>query len=75
MRLELRLHATAHSFRRGHRLRLLVASGAHPRYARNLGTDEPAATATRLVANDIEIFHDRDHPAAITLPSYDVEGM
>lgn len=75
MQLELRLHATAHSFRRGHRLRLLVASGAHPRYARNLGTDEPAATATRLVANDIEIFHDRDHPAAITLPSYDVEGM
>jgi putative CocE/NonD family hydrolase len=74
LRLEIRLHATAHSFRRGHRLRIVVASGAHPRYARNFGTDDPIATATRLVANDIEIFHDPVHPAAITLPCYEVEG-
>jgi putative CocE/NonD family hydrolase len=73
MRIEMRLHATAHSFRRGHRLRLLIAGGAHPRYARNFGTGESIATATRLVANEIEIFHDADHPAALTLPSYEVE--
>jgi putative CocE/NonD family hydrolase len=72
MRVEVELHATAHSFRRGHRLRLLIASGAHPRYARNCGTGEPITTATRLVSNEIEIFHDADHPAAIALPTYDV---
>lgn len=57
-RLEFTLHAAAHAFRAGHRLRLQVSSGAHPRYARNLGTDEPVGTATRMVANDVEIFHE-----------------
>jgi len=69
---EIRLHATAHCFAAGHRLRLLVASGAHPRYARNTGTADPVGTATRLVAADIEIFHDADHPTSITLPVYEL---
>ena len=56
-RLAFTLHAAAHAFRAGHRLRLQVSSGAHPRYARNLGTDEPVGTATRMVANNVEIFH------------------
>jgi putative CocE/NonD family hydrolase len=56
-RLDFTMHATAHRFRAGNRLRLQVSSGAHPRYARNLGTDEPVGTATEMVANDVEIFH------------------
>jgi putative CocE/NonD family hydrolase len=67
-KINLKLHATAHTFLRNHRIRVLVASGAHPRYARNTGTDEPLATATTLVPSDIEIFHDPDHPTAIHLP-------
>lgn len=67
-----RLHATAHTFRRNHRLRLIVASGAHPRYARNTGTDEPGAEATTLVPADIEIFHDPAHPTAIHLPVHEI---
>ncbi|MBE7732454.1 CocE/NonD family hydrolase [Devosia faecipullorum] len=66
-RLTIPLHATAHCFRPGYRLRLLIASGAHPRYARNLGTGEPINTATSMLANDIEIFH---AGTAITLPTY-----
>ena len=69
-RLAFTLHATAHAFLPGHRLRLQVSSGAHPRYARNLGTDEPVGTATTLVANTIEISHDPEHPTAIVLPGY-----
>lgn len=61
------LHATAHTFLPGHRLRLLITSGAHPRYARNMGTDEPISTATTLVANDVEIVH---AGTTITLPVY-----
>ncbi|MDB5529683.1 MAG: CocE/NonD family hydrolase [Devosia sp.] len=71
-RLNFTLHATAHAFLVGHRLRLQVSSGAHPRYARNLGTDEPVGTATTLVANDIEIFHDPQRPTAIALPAFDI---
>lgn len=71
-KLNFRMHATAHTFKRGHRLRLLVASGAHPRYARNTGTDEPLGEATTLVAADMEIFHDPQHPSAIQLPVYEL---
>ncbi|WP_297104509.1 CocE/NonD family hydrolase [uncultured Devosia sp.] len=61
------LHATAHSFRPGHRLRLLIASGAHPRYARNMGTGEPINTAIDMVANDVVIER---AGTSITLPTY-----
>jgi putative CocE/NonD family hydrolase len=70
-RLNFKLHATAHTFLRGHRLRLIVCSGAHPRYARNTGTDEPFATATTLSPVDIEIFHDPKYPSAIHLPVHE----
>jgi len=66
-RLDFTLHATAYCFRANHRLRLQVSSGAHPRYARNLGTDEPVGTATRMRANDIEIFHAPNHESRIAL--------
>ncbi len=71
-KLSVRLHATAHMFKQGHRLRLLIASGAHPRYARNTGTDEPLATATTLEAADIEIFHDPERPTTLYLPVYEM---
>ena len=37
IRVRFALWPAAHRFRRGHRLRLQVSSGAHPRYARNTG--------------------------------------
>lgn len=71
-KLVFRLHATAHLFKREHRLRVIVASGAHPRFARNTGTDEPLGDAVTLVAADIEIFHDPKHPSTVQLPVYDL---
>ncbi|OBA88598.1 hydrolase [Mycobacteriaceae bacterium 1482268.1] len=44
----MRLDAVAHRFRAGSRIRVLVAGGSHPRFARNLGTGEPIGTGTRL---------------------------
>lgn len=67
-KLNFRMHAAAHTFRRGHRLRVVVASGAHPRYARNTGTDEALGEATTLLTADIEVFHDPRRPSAIHLP-------
>lgn len=63
------LWPTAHCFKAGHRLRLQVSSGAHPRFARNLGTGEPLATATTLVAADQAIYHDPAHPSCLRLPT------
>ena len=61
------LWPTAHRFAAGHRVRLQVSSGAHPRYARNTGTGEPLAEARRLVAADQEVLHDREHPSLLVL--------
>ncbi len=62
------LWPTAHLFRQGHQLRLQVSSGAHPRYARNTGTGEPLASATRLSTARQAVYHEPEHPSAITLP-------
>jgi uncharacterized protein len=55
--IEVPMSSTAHRFGPGHRLRLQVSGGAHPRWARNTGTSEQIATATSLVPVDIEISH------------------
>ena len=55
--IEVPMSATAHRFAAGHRLRVQVSGGAHPRWARNTGTAEQIATATSLVPVDIEISH------------------
>src|SRR5262249_50367412 len=47
-RITIELWPTAHRFTAGHRIRLQIASGAHPRYSRNLGGGEPIADATVL---------------------------
>lgn len=67
-RATVRLWPTAHRFKRGHRIRVQVSSGAFPRYARNHGTGEPRATATRLVAADQAVYHDPAHASAVILP-------
>ena len=60
-----------HRFAAGHRIRLQVSSGAHPRYARNPGTGEDPATATveSMRAVDIELLRDADHPSVLVLPA------
>lgn len=63
------LWPTAYRFKRGHRIRVQISSGAFPRYARNPGTGEPRATATDLQTADQQIYHDPTHPSAIILPS------
>jgi hypothetical protein len=63
--LSLELGACAHRFAAGHRLRLQVSGGAHPRYARNPGTGEPIATATSFTATRYTVHCDR---SVLTLP-------
>jgi putative CocE/NonD family hydrolase len=66
--IRVELWPTAHRFRAGHRIRLQVSSGAHPRYARNLGTGEPLATGTAMQAADQAVHHEPERPSAVLLP-------
>ncbi len=61
----LELWPCAHRFGAGHRLRLQVSGGAHPRYARNLGTGEPLATATGMRPATVTVHHEG---SGLTLP-------
>ncbi len=68
--IRLDLSPTAQVFRRGHRVRVQVSSGAHPRFARNLGSNERHDIGTVMFSARQSIFHDESHPSAITLPRF-----
>lgn len=46
--VRIELDAVAHRFAAGSRIRILIAGSWHPRYARNLGTDEPPVSGTQM---------------------------
>ncbi|ARH93767.1 peptidase S15 [Streptomyces sp. MOE7] len=58
------MSSTAHRFAAGHRIRLQVSGGAHPRYARHSGTGEPTVDATGLVPVRLTLHGG----SALTLP-------
>jgi putative CocE/NonD family hydrolase len=62
------LWATSNVFKAGHQLRLYISSSNFPRFNRNLNTGEATQGATRMVTATQTIYHDREHPSAITLP-------
>jgi putative CocE/NonD family hydrolase len=61
------LWATAQRFAAGHRLRVQVASGAHPRFNRNLGTGDPLPTARAHRVAHQAVHRDPDHPSGVVL--------
>jgi uncharacterized protein len=71
LKVHIDLWPTSYRFRRGHRIRLPVSSGSFPRWARNLGSGEPLATATILRVASQQIYHNPDHPSAVILPIVD----
>ena len=62
------LFGAAHRFGRGHRIRLQVAGGAHPRFARNPGNGQVDAFAEDLVSTHYDIGVDAGHPSVLLLP-------
>ena len=68
LHISIEVWPTAYHFRTGQRLRVQVSSGAHPRFARNLGSGEPLATGTKRCIADQTVYHDPEHPSALLLP-------
>jgi len=62
------LIGAAHRFGRGHRIRLQVAGGAHPRFARNPGNGKVDAAPEDLVPTQYDISLDAARPSALLLP-------
>jgi putative CocE/NonD family hydrolase len=68
--VQIELAPTAHCFLPGHRIRLQISSGAHPRFARNLGSGEPLATAVTMKVAHQQVYHDPSHLSSLILPIY-----
>ena len=68
---EVELWPAGHRFGAGHRVRVQVSGGAHPTYARNLGTGEPPATGLRTAPAVRRIHHDPTRPSRVVLPHED----
>jgi putative CocE/NonD family hydrolase len=67
-RVEVALWPTAYRFAKGHRIRVQVSAGAHPRFARNLGTGEPLGTGVTMRVAHQAVHHSRARPSAVVLP-------
>jgi putative CocE/NonD family hydrolase len=67
--LRIEFDAVAHRFAVGSRIRLLVAGGSHPRFARNLGTGEPPISGSRLVRATHTVRHGDGGVSRLVLPA------
>jgi len=65
------LIGAAHRFDRGHRVRLQVAGGAHPRFARNPGNGQVDAPALDFVATRYSIGLSAETPSALVVSQTD----
>lgn len=69
--VQVELFPTGYRLAAGHRLRVMVAGGAFPRFPRNSGTGEPFATVAEPgLSNRFELFHDDRHRSSVTLPVF-----
>ena len=66
--VQIRLEALAHRFTPGTSIRLQISGGAHPRFARSLGTNEDPATGRNLVPSRRTIGHGDGGLSRILLP-------
>ena len=58
---------TANTFKRGHRIRVHVASTFFPHFSRNLHTGELETTHAEMRTARLTLHHDRQHPSLLVL--------
>ncbi len=67
--IRIELDAVAHRFRAGSRIRVLIAGGSHPRFARNLGTGEPLISGRRLASATHTVHLGEGGTSRLVLPA------
>ncbi len=64
----IKLYPTSNVFKKGHRIRVDIASSNFPRFDINPNTGEPLAQHRRQIVATNTIYHDASHPSHIVLP-------
>jgi predicted acyl esterase len=60
--------------RKGHRIRVHIASAAFPKFDRNLNTGNRFGMDGKMQVARQTVFHDAKHPSHIVLPVVPVKG-
>ncbi|KAJ4354309.1 uncharacterized protein N0V89_006043 [Didymosphaeria variabile] len=66
--IEVILTDCAHRFRKGSRIQVIVAGGSHPKYLRNLGTEENAVTGVEMQKVEHTVHHGSSMVSRLVLP-------
>ena len=67
--VRLELDPVAYRFTAGSRIRVLIAGGSHPRFVRNLGTDEPPISGRRMTPATHTVHHGAQGASLLVLPA------
>jgi len=67
--VSIELDAVAHRFPAGSRIRVLIAGGSHPRFARNLGTGEPLISGRQLASATHTVHLGEGGTSRLVLPA------
>jgi putative CocE/NonD family hydrolase len=67
--VRLELDPVAYRFTAGSRIRVLVAGGSHPRFVRNLGTDEPPISGRQMAPATHTVHHGAQGASLLVLPA------
>jgi putative CocE/NonD family hydrolase len=67
--LEMELDPVAYRFRAGSRIRVMVAGGSHPRFARNLGSGEPVISGRSMKSATHTVHHGEGGVSRLILPT------
>ncbi len=67
-RFEMLIGSTSVLLKKGHRIRLQLASSNFPEYGRNLNTGDDNGTTSAMVKAYQVIYHDEAHPSKLVLP-------
>jgi putative CocE/NonD family hydrolase len=70
-RLEIDCWSSSNLFRRGHRIRVEIASASFPQFDRNPNTGRPFGADAELARATQTVFHDAQRPSHILLPLVD----
>ena len=66
--IEISLYPTSNLFKKGHRIRLDIASSNFPRFDVNPNTGEPIGLNRLVVIAKNTVYHDRNHLSHVVLP-------
>ncbi|MDT5110612.1 MAG: uncharacterized protein QOE20_2502, partial [Mycobacterium sp.] len=67
--LRLELDPVAYRFRAGSRIRVMIAGGSHPRFARNLGTGEAVISGRSMKSATHTVHHGEGGVSSLRLPA------